>query len=290
MFYTDWYEHDYQKDHDAVNVMKELRKLPKLIENDTHDKRPNNSDIGVMLDGLRKVYDNHHSTYYGIGIAVENILKKLCVVARVNSQYDKALHENIPEYLKLSSLVCGEDSETFAKIKEYCEAKNNKSITVDNSRIGFEAAHDLMNILNVKNLTAGGWNTEYTLYAIRGILTSPGGMSTFGDSALELCEMLSNYDFDAVNKKLNMHNEDIIIQLIYELLIILLEGNIYMTNRIRRIKTRLDETNHIPKLSEHAIHSGKVYSDLARKNVDLEQKLIISQSAIQMKQMLKERK
>lgn len=310
-FYTDWYDYDYQWDHDIDKVKAKLYELPNLMEQDANVlDRPYDSDIGIMLDGLREFYDAHKPNYE-IARLIANILKKLCEMGKTNKNYDEALRKNISEYLELSTSIFSEDSIHLAQIKEYCESRGQKAITAKqknfldaknntifsdnehdtvseiddkkNKRIQLDAAHNLMNILNLKTLTSGGFNTEYSLSAIRAILTDS---RTFDESALNICEILSEYNFSALNEKLNMHNEDIIIGLIYELLITLLENHKYMAGTIRRIKNKLDETNGIPKLSENAIKTSKVYGgNLARKNVDLEQKLIIAQSITKMQQM-----
>ena len=62
-FYTDWYEYDYETDHNKEKVIKEWEKLPELMQKDTNIDRPYDSDIGVMLYGLREVYDEYKPNY-----------------------------------------------------------------------------------------------------------------------------------------------------------------------------------------------------------------------------------
>lgn len=126
MFYTDWYEHDYENNRD---FMAELSKLPQLMENDTHDTRPNSSDIFTMLDGLKDIYYQHKPQTANL---VKTILKDLCRMGRTRPQYDKALKDNLVEYLGLSLSVFKDDKKTLAEITKYCQAHSpEKSLTIE---------------------------------------------------------------------------------------------------------------------------------------------------------------
>ena len=283
-FYTDWYEYDYEMDHNKEKVIKELGKLPELMQKDTNIDRPYDSDIGVMLYGLREVYDEYKPNYV-VARSIAVILKKLYDLAKTREQYARALNANFSNYLELALSVLGNTSKTLFDIKKYGEA-------LQQNKVGLHAAHNLLNILNIKNLMTGGWNTEYSLYAMHAIINSNSGINTFGESVLDIFEMLSECNFAALNKEIGMQdggNYDIIIRLIYQMMNTVLEARPYTVSRIKRQKRRLDEVNGLSNALAEALReekeSGLGLIDFFRDSLKLEQNIERSERAIQLKQM-----
>ena len=71
----------------------------------------------------------------------------------------------------------------------------------------------LKSILNMDNLKNGGLKTEYGLYALSSIVKDQKGHSY---EALDILDDLSKSNFRELNEKNNTRNEDIIIDVMYD--------------------------------------------------------------------------
>ena len=132
-WYTDWYIYDFEEHKDKKEVMRALSVLPELMKKDTNKDRPSVNDMWEMLDGLREVYDAYKPDYV-LARSIAVILKTLCDLGRTKKTYDKALSDNISEYLELSSYVLNSNSKTLAEIKKYCASRTRRKKFLDGAK------------------------------------------------------------------------------------------------------------------------------------------------------------
>ena len=143
-YLTNWYENYKQ----GLNWGDEFFQLPELMEKVEINGRPNSSDISILLTGLRELYNKNNEYTKGLitnrtNSCIKTILKKLCELGRLRPQYDKALKENLVQYLGLSLSVLKHDKEALSEIAKYCESHSpGKSLTIEAIEFNYKNGYE----------------------------------------------------------------------------------------------------------------------------------------------------
>lgn len=78
--------------------------------------------------------------------------------------------------------------------------------------------HQLTNILNMQHVLSGGYNTEYSLYLIKNLLTvNNKDFTDYYVGATDILEQMSAINWTTVNKRTGNANERIIFELMAEI-------------------------------------------------------------------------
>ena len=104
--------------------------------------------------------------------------------------------------------------------------------------------HQLTNILNMQHVLSGGYNTEYSLYLIKNLLTIKSNCSTdYYVGAMDILEQMSAINWTTVQKRTGSGNKHIIFENMAEIAGIIVMKRPELATKLKNIISVLKDNN-----------------------------------------------